>query len=242
MSEPLPRDRVFVALDVERLDEADALLDRLTGEVGGCKIGNQLFTAAGPVAVERALKRGFRVFLDLKYHDIPNTVAGAVREATRLGVFVLNVHASGGAAMLRAAGEAAAKASKEFAVPRPLVIGVTVLTSLDRRALETEVGVTSSVDAHVLRLAEQARAAGLDGCVASPREIRLLRNALGRAWVIITPGIRPVDRDDDQVRTATPGAAVAAGADYLVVGRPITAAPDPVAAARRIVEEIAAAC
>jgi len=242
MSEPMPRDRVFVALDVERLDEADALLDRLTGEVGGCKIGNQLFTAAGPVAVERALKRGFRVFLDLKYHDIPNTVAGAVREATRLGVFVLNVHASGGAAMLRAAGEAAAKASKEFAVPRPLVIGVTVLTSLDRRALETEVGVTSSVNAHVLRLAEQARAAGLDGCVASPREIRLLRNALGRAWVIITPGIRPVDRGDDQVRTATPGAAVAAGADYLVVGRPITAAPDPVAAARRIVEEIAAAC
>ena len=241
MSEPMPRDRVFVALDVERLDEADALLDRLTGEVGGCKIGNQLFTAAGPVAVERALKRGFRVFLDLKYHDIPNTVAGAVREATRLGVFVLNVHASGGAAMLRAAGEAAAKASKEFTVPRPLVIGVTVLTSLDRRALETEVGVSASVDAHVLRLAEQARAAGLDGCVASPREIRLLRNALGRAWVIVTPGIRPVDRDDDQVRTATPGAAVAAGADYLVVGRPITAAPDPVAAARRIVEEIAAA-
>jgi len=168
-------------------------------------------------------------------------VAGAVREATRLGVFVLNVHASGGAAMLRAAGEAAAKASKEFTVPRPLVIGVTVLTSLDRRALETEVGVSASVDAHVLRLAEQARAAGLDGCVASPREIRLLRNALGRAWVIVTPGIRPVDRDDDQVRTATPGAAVAAGADYLVVGRPITAAPDPVAAARRIVEEIAAA-
>jgi len=241
MSEPMPRDRVFVALDVERLDEADALLDRLTGEVGGCKIGNQLFTAAGPVAVEHALKRGFRVFLDLKYHDIPNTVAGAVREATRLGVFVLNVHASGGAAMLRAAGEAAAKASKEFTVPRPLVIGVTVLTSLDRRALETEVGVSASVDAHVLRLAEQARAAGLDGCVASPREIRLLRNALGRAWVIVTPGIRPVDRDDDQVRTATPGAAVAAGADYLVVGRPITAAPDPVAAARRIVEEIAAA-
>jgi len=241
MSEPMPRDRVFVALDVERLDEADALLDRLTGEVGGCKIGNQLFTAAGPVAVEHALKRGFRVFLDLKYHDIPNTVAGAVREATRLGVFVLNVHASGGAAMLRAAGEAAAKASKEFTVLRPLVIGVTVLTSLDRRALETEVGVSASVDAHVLRLAEQARAAGLDGCVASPREIRLLRNALGRAWVIVTPGIRPVDRDDDQVRTATPGAAVAAGADYLVVGRPITAAPDPVAAARRIVEEIAAA-
>ena len=233
-----PRDRLFVALDVERLDDADGLLERLAGEVSGCKIGNQLFTAAGPVAVERALKRGFRVFLDLKYHDIPNTVAGAVREATRLGVFVLNVHASGGAAMLRAAAEAAAKASKDFAVPRPLVIGVTVLTSLDRRALETEVGVPGPVDAHVLRLAEHGRAAGLDGCVASSHEIRLLRNALGHRWVIVTPGIRPAQRDDDQVRTATPAAAIAAGADYLVVGRPITAAPDPVAAARAIVGEI----
>jgi orotidine-5'-phosphate decarboxylase len=238
---PTPaRDRLFVALDVERLDEADALLDRLAGEVTGCKIGNQLFTTAGPLAVEHALKRGFRVFLDLKYHDIPNTVAGAVREATRLGVFVLNVHASGGAVMLKAAADAAAKAARDFAVTRPLVIGVTVLTSLDRRALETEVGVPGTVEAHVLRLAERARAAGLDGCVASPREIALLRNTLGRAFVIVTPGIRPADRGDDQVRTATPAAAVAAGADYLVVGRPITAAPDPVAAARAIVEEISA--
>jgi orotidine-5'-phosphate decarboxylase len=238
---PPPRDRLFVALDVERLEQAEALLERLAGEVGGCKIGNQLFTAAGPVAVERALKRGFRVFLDLKYHDIPNTVAGAVREATRLGVFMVNVHASGGRAMLTAAAEAATKGATEFAGRRPLVIGVTVLTSLDRRALETELGVPASVEAHVLRLAEQARAAGLDGCVASPREIRLLRNVLGRAWVIVTPGIRPMVRDDDQVRTATPAAAVGAGADYLVVGRPITAAPDAVAAARAIVREISAA-
>ena len=237
---PGPRDRLFIALDVERLDEADGLMERLAGEVGGCKIGNQLFTAAGPVAVERALKRGFRVFLDLKYHDIPNTVAGAVREATRLGVFVLNVHASGGAAMLRAAADAAARASKDFAVERPLVIGVTVLTSLDRRALELEVGVPGSVEAHVLRLAEQGRAAGLDGCVASPREITLLRNTLGPTWVIVTPGIRQAERGDDQVRTATPTAAIAAGADYLVVGRPVTAAPDPVAAARSIVAEIEA--
>ena len=251
---PAARDRLFVALDVDRLDEAEALLERLDGAVGGCKIGTQLFTAAGPIAVERALKRGFRVFLDLKYHDIPNTVAGAVREAARLGVFVLNVHAAGGAAMLRAAAEAAVSAAKDFAVRRPLVIGVTVLTSLDRRTLETEVGMPGSVEAHVLRLAEQSRAAGLDGCVASPREIRLLRNALGRAFVIVTPGIRipgpggadtaapiaPGSRVDDQVRTATPAAAIAAGADYLVVGRPITAAPDPVSAARAIVEEIAA--
>ena len=233
-------DRLFVALDVERLEDAERLLDRLAGVVTGCKIGSQLFTASGPVAIERALKRGFRVFLDLKYHDIPNTVAGAVREATRLGVFMLNVHASGGVAMMRAAADAAAKASKDFALPRPLVLGVTVLTSLDRRALDTEVGVPGTVEAHVLRLAERARAAGLDGCVASAQEIGALRLGLGRAWVIVTPGIRPAEREDDQARTATPAAAGRAGADYLVVGRPITAAVDPAAAARAILEEVAA--
>jgi orotidine-5'-phosphate decarboxylase len=240
MAEPAA-DRLFVALDVERLADAETLLERLAGVVTGCKIGSQLFTAAGPVAIERALKRGFRVFLDLKYHDIPNTVAGAAREAARLGVFMLNVHASGGVAMMRAAADAAAQASKELAVSRPLVLGVTVLTSLDRRALETEVGVHASVEAHVLALADRAREAGLDGCVASPQEIGLLRNALGRRWTIVTPGIRPAARDDDQARTATPAAAVRAGASCLVVGRPVTAAADPAAAARAIVEEIARA-
>ena len=237
---PTPSDRLYVALDVERLDAAEALLERLSGVVGGCKIGSQLFTAAGPAAVERARKRGYRVFLDLKYHDIPNTVAGAVREATRLGVFMLNVHASGGLATLRAAAEAATAAAVEFALPRPLVLGVTVLTSLDRRALEVEVGVHGTVEAHVLHLAGHAREAGLDGCVASPKEISPLRLALGRRWVIVTPGIRPAERDDDQARTATPEAAARAGADYLVVGRPITAAPDPIAAAQAIVAEIRA--
>ncbi len=238
---PEASERLYVALDVDRLEEAESLLDRLAGVVGGCKIGSQLFTAVGPVAIERALKRGYRVFLDLKYHDIPNTVAGAVREATRLGVFMLNVHASGGAAMMRAAAESATKAAKEFALPRPLVLGVTVLTSLDRRALEREVGVQATVEAHVLRLAERAREAGLDGCVASAREIAPLRLALGRRWVIVTPGIRPAERADDQMRTATPEAAVRAGADYLVVGRPITAAADAVAAARSITAEISSA-
>jgi orotidine-5'-phosphate decarboxylase len=233
-----PSDRLYVALDVDRLEDAEALLDRLAGAVGGCKIGSQLFTAAGPVAIERALKRGFRVFLDLKYHDIPNTVAGAVREATRLGVFMLNVHASGGLAMMRAAAESAAKAAKEFALPRPILLGVTVLTSLDRHALEREVGVAGTVEAHVLRLAERARAAGLDGCVASAHEIGPLRLALGPRWVIVTPGIRPAERTDDQARTATPEAAIRAGADYLVVGRPITAVPDPGAAARAILDEV----
>ncbi len=242
-----PADRVLVALDVESLAGATALLDRLAGVVTGCKIGSQLFTAAGPAAVEAARKRGFRVFLDLKYHDIPNTVAGAVREATRLGVFMVNVHAGGGPAMLRAAAESAAKAAADFKVDRPLTLGVTVLTSLDRRALD-ELGVMESVEGHVLRLAALARDAGLDGCVASPREIAPLRFAFGNRFVIVTPGIRiaeregggpPLDssrvRKDDQVRTATPAAALRAGADYLVIGRPITAAPDPGAAARAIV-------
>jgi orotidine-5'-phosphate decarboxylase len=254
-----PEDRLLVALDVEGLGEAEALLGRLAGVVTGCKIGTQLFTAAGPAAVEAARKSGFRVFLDLKFHDIPNTVAGAAREATRLGVFMLNVHASGGLAMMRAAAEAAAKAARDFAVPRPLCLGVTVLTSLDRTALEREVGVPASVEAHVLALAERAREAGLDGCVASPREIRMLRLALGDGWVIVTPGIRPgeVERGeepvrmpdrrspplptDDQVRVATPRQALAAGADYLVVGRPITTAADPAAAARAILSQLSAA-
>jgi orotidine-5'-phosphate decarboxylase len=234
-------DRLLVALDVDSLEEARALLDRLAGVVTGCKIGSQLFTAAGPAAVELARKRDFRVFLDLKFHDIPNTVAGAVREAARLGVFMVNVHASGGLAMMRAAAESATKTAGALKVPRPLVLGVTVLTSLDRRALQTEVGVPSTVEGHVVHLADRAREAGLDGFIASPQEIRVLRLAMGPGWVIVTPGVRLSDAKaarDDQVRTATPAAAVAAGADYLVVGRPITQAADPALAAREILAEI----
>ena len=143
--------------------------------------------------------------------------------------------------MMRAARRGGDEGRQGLRVPRPLCLGVTVLTSLDRRALETEVGVPGTVEAHVLRLAERAREAGLDGCVASPQEIAPLRCALGRSWVIVTPGIRPAEHDDDQARTATPAAAVRAGADYLVVGRPITAAPDPVAAARSILDAVAVA-
>jgi orotidine-5'-phosphate decarboxylase len=234
-------DRLLVALDVESLEDASGLLDRLQGVVTGCKIGSQLFTAAGPAAVELARKRDVRVFLDLKFHDIPNTVAGAVREATRLGVFMLNVHASGGVAMMRAAAESARKAAGDLRQARPLVIGVTVLTSLDRRALEVEVGVPTSVERHVIDLADRAREAGLDGCVASPQETRLLRRALGPRWVIVTPGIRQARGGDDQARVATPSAAIADGADYLVVGRPITRAPDPAAAARAILADLTAA-
>jgi len=236
------RDRLIVALDVESLGEAERLLDRLQGVVSTFKVGAQLFTAAGPAAVELVQKRGGRVFLDLKYHDIPNTVSGAVREATRLGVAMLTLHAAGGSAMLQAAASAAAAAAREFSVAKPLCLAVTVLTSLDRAALQRELNVPLSVEGHVLHLAQLARAAGTDGSVAAPQEIRVLRNALGREWVIVAPGVRPAGSDPgDQARVATPEAALRAGAHYLVVGRPITGAPDPAKAALGVVEAMARA-
>ena len=241
MTPPDAKDRLIVALDVDTLDAALALVERLAGLVTRFKIGSQLFTAAGPAAVLAVRKRGAEVFLDLKYHDIPNTVAGAAREATRMGVFMFDVHASGGRGMMRAAALAATAAAKEFAVRRPLVVGVTVLTSLDRAALSGEVGVASSVAGHVLHLCGLAGEAGLDGNVASPDEIRAIRNNRGAGWVIVTPGVRPAGSDtNDQARSATPGAAARAGAHYLVVGRPITAAADPAQAAHAILAEMGA--
>jgi orotidine-5'-phosphate decarboxylase len=239
MAPPDLRDRLIVALDVDSLAQAERLAERLDGLVRRFKIGSQLFTAGGPAVVEAIQKRGAEVFLDLKFHDIPNTVAGAAREAARLGVFMFNVHASGGLAMMKAAADGAAAAAVELSVRRPLAIAVTVLTSLDRAALHRELGVTSSVEGHVLHLAELAREAGLDGTVASPVEIAAIRRSLGAAWVIVTPGVRPAgSAAGDQSRVATPGAAARAGAHYLVVGRPITGAPDPAAAAAAILEEI----
>jgi len=235
-----PRDRLIVALDVDTLAEAERLAARLEGLVRRFKIGSQLFTAAGPAAVETVQKRGAEVFLDLKYHDIPNTVAGAAREAARLGVFMFNVHATGGRAMMKAAGDAAAAAAKDLGVRRPIVIAVTVLTSLDRAALHRELGVASSVEGQVLHLGGLAREAGLDGTVASPNEIAAIRRSLGPAWVIVTPGVRPAgSAADDQARIATPAAAARAGAHYLVVGRPITGAADPVRAAEAVLAEMA---
>jgi orotidine-5'-phosphate decarboxylase len=235
----LPADRLIVALDVDSLERATGLVDALAGQVSRFKIGSQLFTSSGPAAVEAVRTRGGGVFLDLKYHDIPNTVEGAAREAVRLGVFMFNVHASGGRAMMSAASRGAADAAKTLGVPRPLVIAVTVLTSLDRAALAGELHVASSVEGHVLHLCAQAKEAGLDGSVASPNEIRAIRNAMGRAWTIVTPGVRPAGGDQhDQSRVATPRAAAGAGADYLVVGRPITRAPDPAKAAAGILAEM----
>jgi len=233
-------DRIFVALDTPELERAAGLARALRGTVGGLKIGKELFTAQGPQGV-RAVAGGARLFLDLKFHDIPNTVAGAVRAATRLRPFVLNVHASGGAAMMRAAAEAAREAAVEMDAPRPLVIAVTVLTSFDDADLEA-VGQRGPVTEQAKRLAALTQECGLDGVVCSPREIEVLRRQCGPDFVLVVPGIRPAwAASGDQKRIMTPAEALSAGADYLVIGRPITGQNDPAAAARRVAEEIAAA-
>ena len=227
--------RVIVALDVPALREAVDLAARLAPYLAAVKIGSQLFTAEGPRAVRAMHDLGLRVFLDLKFHDIPNTVAGAIVSARALRVWMVNVHASGGAAMLKAAAQAVAA----FPVgERPLILAVTVLTSLSETDIKTTLGTTRTVPQQVEHLARETQAAGLDGVVASPHEIGLIRKACGPGFLIVTPGVRPTDGAiNDQHRVMTPGEAVAAGADFVVVGRPILAAADPVEAARRIALE-----
>jgi orotidine-5'-phosphate decarboxylase len=233
--------QILVALDVDTAEAAHALADKLRGVVGGFKIGGRLFTSHGPSIVEALVARGDRVFLDLKFHDIPNTVAGAVAAATRLGVWMVNVHASGGHAMMKAAVEAADAESSRLSRPRPLVIAVTMLTSLSEETMG-EIGVAGAMASQVGRLAVLAQSAGLDGVVASAQEIALIRNRCGKTFEIVTPGIRGASDDKgDQRRTMTAAEALSAGASYLVVGRPIIAAPDPRAAAERIDTECRAA-
>ena len=226
---------VFCALDRPDLEGALALGRSLEGVVGGLKVGLEFVTANGPDGVRRVVDLGLPVFLDVKFHDIPNTVARAVRAAGALGVAMLNLHVAGGAAMLRAAVAAA-----ETLQPRPWLLGVTVLTSVDDRDLAT-LGVAEPASGQVLRLADLARTSGLDGVICSPHEVRALRRRYGADFKLVVPGIRPgSSAPDDQKRTMSPKEAAALGADVLVIGRPITAAPDPRAAAQAIGAEIAA--
>ena len=228
---------VFVALDTQDLARAAALARDLSGAVGGLKIGKEFFTAQGPDGV-RAAVAGERLFLDLKFHDIPNTVAGAVRAAVHLRPFMLTVHASGGPAMLAAAAEAAREAAEDAEIARPLILGVTVLTSLDDADLAA-VGQRAPASEQVRRLALLARDSGCDGAICSPHEIVALRAACGPDFTLVVPGIRPAwAATGDQKRVMTPAEALSAGADYLVIGRPIAAAEQPLEAARRIAAEL----
>jgi len=243
MSTSHPGDRLLVALDVDHADRALALAEQVRGVAGGLKVGSRLFTMAGPDLVRRLVDSGARVFLDLKFHDIPNTVAQAVDAAVRTGAWMINVHASGGSAMMQAAARAAAEAATAAGRPSPLVIAVTVLTSMDQDAL-SQTGVTRPLPDHVLMLARMAHDAGMQGVVASPHETAAIRQACGPDFAIVTPGIRGASagqEKNDQARTMGPGEAVKAGATYIVVGRPIIAAPDPKAAAQAIVKELASA-
>jgi orotidine-5'-phosphate decarboxylase len=232
--------QLLVALDVDSVADARQLAGTLRGLAGGFKIGSRLFTAHGPRVVEELVAHGDRVFLDLKFHDIPNTVAGAIAAATRMGVWMVDVHAAGGAGMLRAARQAADEAASAANQAPPLVIAVTVLTSLEADTLAST-GVTGTVPDQVRRLALLTQQSGLDGVVASPKEIALIREACDPRFAIVTPGIRGTDDvKGDQTRTASAAGALQAGASYIVVGRPIIAAKDPKAAALKILEECAA--
>jgi orotidine-5'-phosphate decarboxylase len=234
-------DKLIVALDVDSSGKAFELFDQLRENVGMFKIGSQLFTAAGPDLVRRIIGRGGRVFLDLKFHDIPNTVAAAAMEATRLGVSIFNVHASGGSEMMKRTAASVREVTEHEGLLKPKVIAVTVLTSLADDDLN-EIGFAGSLQPTVLKLAQLAEDCGLDGVVASPREIQIVRQRVGAGnFLIVTPGIRAERRpEDDQRRVMTAADAIRAGADYIVVGRPILSVPDPLEAAESIVEQIRA--
>jgi orotidine-5'-phosphate decarboxylase len=235
-------EKLLVALDVDSGDRALALARELKEVAGGFKVGSRLFTLEGPALVRRLADSGARVFLDLKFHDIPNTVAQAIESAVLTGAWMINVHASGGAPMMRAAAQAGAETAARTGRPAPLIIAVTVLTSMDERTLR-ETGIERRVLEHVVALATMAKAAGLQGVVASPLETAAIRQTCGPDFAIVTPGIRGAaagGEKNDQARTMGPGDAVRAGASYVVVGRPIIAAADPRRAAEAIVEELRA--
>ncbi|MGB2578689.1 orotidine-5'-phosphate decarboxylase [Elusimicrobium simillimum] len=231
-----PSDRIIVALDVETEARALALVKKLKGKVGVFKVGKELFTACGPSIIKKIHKLGGKVFLDLKFHDIPNTVAKAVAQATKLGVYMMTIHTSGGTEMMQAAATAAKENSKKGKTP--IVLGVTILTSLDDKELK-KLGFKDGAEKMVVKLAKMAKEAGLGGIVSSPKEVKKLRKALGPGVALVTPGIRPLwSVAGDQKRIMTPKGAIKAGADYMVIGRPITGHKNPVEAAELIAKEI----
>ena len=238
-----PKDRLIVALDVETADSALKLVKQLNGLVGMFKIGSQLFTATGPKLVEEIVGSGNQVFLDLKFHDIPHQVSGAVRSATRLGISMLTIHAAGGPEMMRCAVEGAKETADRHGTDRPFIVAVTILTSIDSNILG-QVGFADDAVESVKRLATIAAESGVNGVVASPQEIKVVRSSVtDSGFLIVTPGIRPnisanASAPDDQKRVASPAFALGEGADYLVVGRPITGATDVARAAEQIVADM----
>ncbi len=233
------RERLVLALDVDNFKKAEQLVGELSDYVGVFKIGSQLFTAEGAKVVNMVNEKGGKVFLDLKFHDIPNTVARAAEVAAKLGVYIFNVHTSGGYEMMKAAAEATKKTSLTLGINKPLILGVTLLTSINQEILEKEIGIKKELEEQVVHLAKLAKAAGLDGVVASSWEIKEIRKTCGEDFVILTPGIRPVGKSsDDQKRIMTPREAIKLGSDFLVIGRPIRNAANPVKAAKQILREM----
>ena len=236
--------RIMIALDVPTAEAAEQIVERLKGIPCWMKVGMQLYYAAGPDFVRKLKQLGYRVFLDLKMHDIPNTVKGGANSLTRLGADMFNVHAGGGLKMMAAAmdgvEEAVASGGSPFAgTERPIVIGVTQLTSTGQSMLNEEMGIPGTVEQSVLHYAELAQSAGLNGVVASPLEVTAIKRKLGTGFITVTPGIRPAGADvGDQTRVMTPADAFAQGTDYIVIGRPVTAAPDPRIALETILEEL----
>jgi len=239
MSTGSARDRIVLALDLDSDRDALAIVDQLKDSVGLFKVGHQLFTAYGPDIVRRIIDKGGKVFLDLKYHDIPNTVAKASAEAVKLGVSIFNVHALGGFDMMKAAAQSAGETAAKLGRPVPVALAVTVLTSMDEQSLRRELKITRSLQREVNHLARMAQRAGMHGVVASPQEIRMLRRSVRGEFVVLTPGVRPSwAAKDDQKRIMTPAEAIASGADYIVVGRPVLKAEDRKAAVEKIVQEM----
>jgi orotidine-5'-phosphate decarboxylase len=236
-----PHEYIFVPLDTPCLERAVEVVVTLKGLIGGVKIGKEFFTALGPTGVKRVTEFGMPLFVDLKFHDIPNTVAGAVRAAIHLNPKIINVHAQGGRIMLQAARHAANEEASKIGIPTPLLLGVTVLTSMDNQDLN-DVGISDTALDQVKRLAILCQECGLDGVVCSADEIKALRIICGEEFKLLTPGIRPLwANTGDQKRVVTPGEAIKRGADFLVIGRPIYNADDPVSAVKKIINEIAKA-